>query len=37
MKKEDYQMTLQQLTLFYLLSPISFDEQDHQKQKGPEK
>ena len=36
-KKEDYQKTLQHLTLFYLLNPISFDEQDHQKQKGPEK
>ena len=33
---EDYQKALQNLTLFFLSNPISFNEQDHEKQKGPE-
>ena len=33
---EDYQKALKKLTLFFLSNPISFNEQDHEKQKGPE-
>ena len=33
--KEDYQKPLKKLTLFFLLSPVSFNRQCYQKQKGP--
>ena len=35
MLKEDYQKTLNKLTLFFLLNPVPFNGQDYQKQKGP--
>ena len=31
--KEDYQKVFKKLTLFFLSNPISFNEQDHEKQK----
>ena len=34
--KEDYQKALNKSTLFFPLNPISFNEQDHEKQKGPQ-
>ena len=33
--KEDYQKALENLTLFFLLNPVLFDEQSYQKQKEP--
>ena len=33
--KEDYQKALKRLTLFFLLNPVPFNGQGHQKQKGP--
>ena len=33
--KEDYQKGLKKLTLFFLLNPVSFNEQSRQKQKEP--
>ena len=32
--KGDYQKPLKKLTLFFLLNPVPFNEQSHQKQKG---
>ena len=32
--KEDYQKALKKLTLFFLLSPVFFNGQNYQKQKG---
>ena len=34
--KEGYEKAFKKLTLFFLLNPISFNEQDHEKQKEPE-
>ena len=34
MLKEDYQKTLNKLTLFFLLNSVPFNEQGYQKQKG---
>ena len=34
--KEDYQKPIKQLTLFFLLNPVSFNGQSYQKQKRPE-
>ena len=33
--KEDYQKALKELTLFFLLNPVPFNGQSHQKLKGP--
>ena len=33
--KEDYQKALKNLILFFLSNPVSFNEQNYQKQKGP--
>ena len=33
--KEDYQKDFKKLTLFFLLNPVPFNEQNYQKQKGP--
>ena len=32
--KEDYQKALKKLILFFLLNPVPFNGQSHQKQKG---
>ena len=34
--KEDYQKPIKQLTLFFLLNPVSFNGQSYQQQKRPE-
>ena len=34
--KEGYEKAFKKLTLFFLLNPISFNEQDHEKRKEPE-
>ena len=34
--KEDYQKVLKKLTIYFLLNPVPFNGQSHQKQKGPE-
>ena len=34
--KEDYQKALKKLTLFFLSSPVPFNERRYQKQKGTE-
>ena len=33
--KEDYQKASKKLTIFFLLSPVPFNRQSYQKQKGP--
>ena len=33
---ENYQKSLENLTLFFLLNPVPFNGQDYEKQKGPE-
>ena len=33
--KEDYEKPLQKFTLFFLLNPVPFNEQNYQKQEGP--
>ena len=33
--KEDYQKASKKLTIFFLLNPVTFNEQSYQKQKGP--
>ena len=33
--KEDYQKAFKKVTSFFLLNPVSFNRQNHQKQKGP--
>ena len=35
--KDDCQKALKKLTLFFLSSPIPFNEQDHKKNKAPER
>ena len=33
--KEDYQIALRKLTLFFLFNPVPYNGQSNQKQKGP--
>ena len=34
--KEDYQKAFKKVNLFFLSNPVPFNEQNYQKQKGPE-